>query len=296
MAPIRDWFKNKNKDKYTKVTINSGKRAVPDGVWSKCEVCSETIYQKELERSLRVCPKCSHHFQISAKERLETLLDKGNFVELDGHLESSDPLNFAAVKTYKQSLQMAKKETELNEAVITGVGGIGNHKVVIVVMDFRFIGGSMGSVVGERVTRAVEAAASQDLPLIVIACSGGARMQEGILSLMQMVKTSAAIAKFKDVRKPYISVLTHPTTGGVTASFASLADIIIAEPNALIGFAGPRVIEQTIRQKLPKGFQTSEFMMEHGMIDMVVPRKELKETIAKLLDYFIAEEYQPPLP
>ncbi len=285
MSPIRDWFKSR--DRYTKVPINSEKRAVPDGVWSKCEACFEIIYQKELERNLNVCPKCNYHFQVSAKERLQLLLDKGNFLELDGYLESSDPLKFAAAKTYKQSLQAAKDTTGLKEAVITGTGTIGGHKVVIAVMDFRFIGGSMGSVVGERITRAIEAAALQALPLIVVACSGGARMQEGVLSLMQMAKTSAAIAKFRSIRRPYISVLTHPTTGGVTASFATLADIIIAEPNALIGFTGPRVIEQTIKQRLPKDFQTSEFMLEHGMIDIVVSRKELKDTILRILDYFL---------
>lgn len=287
MSPIKDWFQNKNK--YTEVSIDSEKRAVPDGVWCKCDACSEIIYQKELGRNLKVCPKCNYHFQMTADERLETLLD-GPLQELDAHLRSADPLKFAAAKTYEESLLSAQESTGLSEAVITGIGEIEGHRLVAAIMDFRFIGGSMGSVVGERITRAIETATQQNLPLVVVTCSGGARMQEGILSLMQMAKTSAAIKRFKESRNPYISVLTHPTTGGVTASFATLADIMIAEPNALIGFAGPRVIEQTIKQKLPKGFQTSEFLLEHGMIDMVVPRKELRDTVAKLLEFLSPKE------
>jgi acetyl-CoA carboxylase carboxyl transferase subunit beta len=287
VSPIKDWFHNK--DRYTKVSVNSEKRAVPDGVWSKCDACSEIVYQKELERNLRVCPKCNHHFQMSAQERLHALLD-GPLQELDPELRSNDPLDFDAAKNYRQSLLSAQESTGLTEAVITGIGEIEAVRVVLAVMDFRFIGGSMGSVVGEKITRAVEIASRLSLPLVVVACSGGARMQEGILSLMQMAKTSAALKRFREAKQPYISVLTHPTTGGVTASFAALADVMLAEPNALIGFAGPRLIEQTIRQKLPKGFQTSEFLLEHGMIDMVVSRKDLRDTLAKLLEFLSPKE------
>jgi len=280
--PLKDWFKNKNN---SGIKINSQKRSVPDGIWSRCAACNEVIYQKELMDNLKVCPKCDFHFQLTAQERLSLLLDEGSFTEFNSHLQSIDPLQFNASKSYQESLLDAQETTGLNEAVVTGRGKLEKKEVATAVMDFRFIGGSMGSVVGERITRTIEYATSENLPLIIVSCSGGARMQEGILSLMQMAKTSAALAKFLQMGQPYISILTNPTTGGVIASFASLADIIIAEPKALIGFAGPRVIEKTIKQKLPKDFQSAEFMLEHGLVDLVVPRKMLKQTVSQLLEF-----------
>lgn len=281
--PISDWIKGK--DKYVEVTPE-GKKGIPEGIWSKCAVCNEIVYQKEFLKVHKVCPKCKFHYQLTAQERIDTLLDKGTFKEMDSDLASTNPLKFVAAKSYEESLSSSMENTGLKEAVITGLGKLEGRKVFLAVMDFRFIGGTMGSVVGEKITRVVEKAAEDSIPLIVVAASGGARMQEGMLSLMQMAKTSAAINKLSERRVPYISILTHPTTGGVTASFATLADVIIAEPGALIGFAGPRVIEQTIKQKLPEGFQTAEFLLEHGMIDIVVERKKIKSTIATLLNLF----------
>jgi acetyl-CoA carboxylase carboxyl transferase subunit beta len=254
-----------------------------ESLWVKCDDCGEMIYRKQWESLYKVCPKCGYHFRIGARERIEYLLDKGSFKERDKDLRPSDPLSFKDSIPYPERLKKASSTTGLTEAVITGEGKIEGEKVGIGVMDFGFMGGSMGSVVGEKITRLIEWAEKKGLPLIIVSSSGGARMQEGILSLMQMVKTSSALARFS---KLYISILTHPTTGGVTASFASLGDIIIAEPKSLIGFAGPRVIEKTIKQTLPEGFQQAEFLLEHGFVDMVVPRKRMKEVVAKLLKFF----------
>ena len=262
---------------------------MPDGIWSKCAECGEIVYQKELVKNLWVCPKCDFHYKLAAHDRLNILLDEGKFDEFDSSLSSVDPLKFEAEKTYLESLNQSKEKTDLNDAVIAVKGKIDGQTVIMAVMDFRFIGGSMGSVVGEKVTRAVEKAIKNKIPLVIVSSSGGARMQEGMLSLMQMAKTGAAIARFKETNLPYISVLTNPTTGGVTASFASLGDVIIAEPQALIGFAGPRVIEKTIRQKLPKDFQKAEFMLGYGQVDLVAHRKDLKATISKLLNFFVGE-------
>lgn len=263
------------------------KKGIPEGIWSKCAACGDTVFQKEFFANHKVCPNCSFHYPLSAHERLDSILDKGTFKEIDASMTSINPLNFVGNKTYEESLSKSVLATGLKEAVVTGYGKLGGRTVVVAVMDFRFIGGSMGSVVGEKITRAVEYAIKRHAPIVIIAASGGARMQEGMLSLAQMAKTSAALAKLSEKGLPYISVLTHPTTGGVTASFPALADVIIAEPGALIGFTGARVIEQTLKEKLPAGFQTSEFMLEHGMVDMVADRNIIKGEIAKLLDLFV---------
>jgi acetyl-CoA carboxylase carboxyl transferase subunit beta len=280
---ITEWFKSK--DKYISVEKSGTRLNIPDGIWSKCAACNEIIFQKEVIRSFKVCPKCNHHFKLTANERIDLLLDEGSFAEFNAGMISNDPLDFEISKSYKAGLIQAREISGLKEAIVTGKGKIENHSIVFGVMDFRFIGGSMGSVVGEKVTRAIEKASEENLPLILVCSSGGARMQEGIFSLMQMAKTSAAIARFKQKKNPYISILTNPTTGGVSASFATLADLIIAEPEALIGFAGPRVIKQTIRQSLPEDFQSAESMMKHGMIDLIVHRKDLKDTLNKLLNF-----------
>ncbi|HDP70311.1 MAG TPA: acetyl-CoA carboxylase carboxyltransferase subunit beta [Actinobacteria bacterium] len=285
--PISEWFHKK--EKYTQITPAIEKRTIPDGVWSKCKKCGEIVYQKELVNNLEVCPKCDFHHELSAYGRLHLLLDDGKFKEFDKHLLPADPLKFTSEKTYLESLNQSQERTKLADAAVNAKGKLNNHPVMIVAMDFRFIGGSMGSVVGEKVTRAIERAITDKLPLIIVSSSGGARMQEGIFSLMQMAKTSAAMARFKETNLPYVSVLANPTMGGVMASFASLGDVVIAEPEALIGFAGPRVIEKTIRQKLPKDFQRAEFMLDYGQIDLVVHRRDLKETISKLLDFFVGE-------
>ncbi|MCX7927125.1 MAG: acetyl-CoA carboxylase, carboxyltransferase subunit beta [Candidatus Omnitrophica bacterium] len=272
------------KPKYTIVRVK--KKEIPDGLWTKCENCSEVLFNKVLEENLFVCPKCNFHFAIGAYQRITYLLDKDTFEEFDKDMVSVDPLEFKGPKTYKEKLAQDQQTTGLKEAVIWGRGLIEGKKAVVAVTDSRFIMGSMGSVVGEKITRATEFATKNRMPLVIVSGSGGgARMYEGMLSLMQMAKTSAALKYHKEAHLPYISILTNPTMGGVMASFAGLGDIIIAEPNALIGFAGPRVIEQTIRQKLPPKFQRSEFMLEHGLIDMIVGRKELKQTTARLLDY-----------
>ena len=265
---------------------DAGKKIIPDGIWLKCEKCKEIIYRAELRKNLMVCPKCDYHYRLSAPERLELLLDQGSFEEHDAHLIPSDPLKFRDSKKYKDRIKSASKDTHLKEAVVSGTARICGYPLQIAVFDFRFMGGSMGSVVGEKITRCYERAMERNEPTLVVSCSGGARMQEGMFSLMQMAKTSAAIAKLEEARLPFISVLTDPTMGGVTASLSMLGDIILAEPGALIGFAGPRVIEQTIRQRLPEGFQRSEFLIRHGLIDDVVHRKDLREKIALLLRFF----------
>jgi acetyl-CoA carboxylase carboxyl transferase subunit beta len=255
---------------------------VPEGLYVKCSACKEIIYRKEVVQNLSVCPKCAFHFRISARERLELLCDT-RWEEFDQGLVSSDPLDFQDTKSYADRLKDGKHKTDSLDAVITAVGTVGGIPTVIAAMEYGFIGGSMGVVVGEKVARSVERAARERMPLIVVSCSGGARMMEGTLSLMQMAKISAALARLHEARLPFVSLLTDPTTGGVTASFAMLGDLNVAEPGALIGFAGPRVIEQTIRQKLPPGFQRSEFLLEHGMLDMVVDRRELKPTLVRSL-------------
>jgi len=272
------------KPKYTIVRLK--KKEIPDGLWVKCEECSTAQYKKTLEENLRVCPKCNHHFTLGAYERIATLVDKDTFEEFDKDMISSDPLDFKGPKTYKEKLAADEAATGLKEAAVYGKGLLDDKKVIIAVTDSRFIMGSMGSVVGEKITRAIERATQDKLPLIIVSGSGGgARMYEGMFSLMQMAKTCAALSYHHRQKLPYLSVLTNPTMAGVMASFAGVADLIIAEPKALIGFTGPRVIEQTIRQKLPAGFQSSEFLLSHGLIDMIVHRKNMKSTLSQLLDY-----------
>ncbi|ABO50825.1 acetyl-CoA carboxylase carboxyltransferase subunit alpha [Desulforamulus reducens MI-1] len=264
----------------TETTQGNERRDIPEGLWVKCSRCNEILYTKELDKNFKVCHKCNFHFRLNAQERIHMTLDEGSFQERDNELITLNPLNFP---DYQEKIQSAQKATELKEAVVTGEGTIGGNPVVIGVMDSHFIMGSMGSVVGEKIARAIERAIEKKLPVVLFSTSGGARMQEGILSLMQMAKTAAALAKLDEAGLLYVAVLTDPTTGGVTASFASLGDIIIAEPGALIGFTGPRVIEQTIRQKLPEGFQRAEFLRKHGMVDMIVNRPQLKDTLANIL-------------
>ncbi len=256
---------------------------IPQGLWVKCDHCGEIIYKKEVERNLDVCPKCNYHFRICAEKRIDTVIDGDSFVELDAHLESTDPLEFKDLKRYKDRLKASQNNHGPRDAIVGGEGSIDGRKVVIGVFEFTFMGGSMGSVVGEKIARLVERGIEQRSGVIIFSSSGGARMQEGILSLMQMAKTAAAVSRLKEEGLPFISVLTDPTTGGVTASFAMLGDVIVAEPRALIGFAGPRVIEQTIREKLPEGFQRAEYLLEHGMIDMIVERKKIKKTLSRVL-------------
>lgn len=274
------------KPKYTIVKI-AKKSDIPHDLWTRCEDCNELIYNKKLDENLRVCHKCGFHFTLNARERIKLMLDDGSFVETDAGMESLDPLTFEGPRTYKEKLKKDQELTGLKEAVVTGDGTISGKKVVFGVTDSRFIMGSMGSVVGEKLTRAIERSTDKHVPLVIVSGSGGgARMYEGMYSLMQMAKTSAALSRHHKKGGLFISVLTNPTMAGIMASFASLGDIIIAEPKALIGFTGPRVIEQTIRQKLPAGFQKSEFLLNHGLIDLIVHRKNLKETIAKLAGYF----------
>lgn len=278
------WFKKKRE------VVTEKKVKIPEGLWVKCENCKEIIYKKEIEKNLQICPKCNYHFRISALERIRLITDEESFVEIDRDLLSKDPLNFKDTITYKDRLQENREKTGLNEAAIYGTASINQRPIVIAVMDFSFMGGSMGSIVGEKITRAAELALEKKIPLITVASSGGARMQEGMFSLMQMAKVSAAIGRLKEAGILYISVLADPTFGGVTASFAMLGDIIIAEPRSLIGFAGPRVIEQTIKQQLPENFQRAEFLLEHGMIDLIVYRKDMKNTLFKLIDLFMPLE------
>jgi acetyl-CoA carboxylase carboxyl transferase subunit beta len=259
---------------------------IAEGLWIKCDSCKEIIYRAEVERAGRVCPKCHYPFRISARERIALLADAGSFEERDTNLESIDPLGFKDTKKYRDRVRAAGQKTKTDEAVVCGLAKIGGLPAVLCAFEFGFLGGSMGSVVGEKLARAIELAIDKHLPVVIVSASGGARMQEGILSLMQMAKTSAALERLASRRLPYISVLTDPTTGGVTASFAMLGDVILAEPRALIGFAGPRVIAETIRQPLPEGFQRSEFLLEHGQLDLIVDRSLLKETLRRILAFF----------
>ena len=265
-----------------------GKRGVPEGVWSKCPECAAVLYRAELERNLEVCPKCAHHIRISARHRLRAFLDEGEHEEIGAGLRPVDALKFRDTKKYKDRLAEAHKRTGEHDALVAMQGTLNGTGVVAVAFEFEFMGGSMGSVVGERFVRAVDAAMASAHPLVCFAASGGARMQEAVLSLMQMAKTSAALTRLSERRIPYISVLTDPTMGGVSASLATLGDVIIAEPNALVGFAGPRVIEQTVRETLPEGFQRSEFLLEHGAIDVIVDRRQLRTTIHSLLETLCA--------
>jgi acetyl-CoA carboxylase carboxyl transferase subunit beta len=280
------WFKREKKS-IEQATPPEERKVRTEGLWVKCESCGTIVFRKDLEANLLVCPKCGFHFKMNAKQRLEMLLD-GRWTEHDAGMTSTDPLQFVDTKPYATRLKEARKKLGMNDAVITAEGQLAGRPVVVCAMEFNFIGGSMGAVVGEKVTRGVELAMDTRQPLIVISCSGGARMMEGTISLMQLAKVSAALARLDDAKVPYISVLTDPTTGGVTASFAMLGDLNIGEPGALIGFAGPRVIEQTIRQTLPEGFQRSEFLLEHGFLDAVVPRKELKSFLASSLDLLLS--------
>ena len=280
------WFKREKKP-IEQPTPPDERRVRTEGLWTKCDGCRAIVWKKDLENNWQVCPKCQRHFRLSARRRLELLLD-GHWREYDAALASTDPLRFVDTKAYRARLQEARKKLGLGDAIMTVEGLLNGRAVICSSMEFGFIGGSMGAVVGEKVTRAIELAIERKLPLIVVSCSGGARMMEGTISLMQLAKVSAALARLDEVRLPYISVLTDPTTGGVTASFAMLGDLNIAEPGALIGFAGPRVIEQTIRQKLPEGFQRAEFLLQHGFLDAVVHRKDLKAYIANALDFFLS--------
>ncbi|HWY27445.1 MAG TPA: acetyl-CoA carboxylase, carboxyltransferase subunit beta [Candidatus Angelobacter sp.] len=280
------WFKRERK-KLDNPTPVEERRVRTEGMWTKCTSCRAIIWKKDLEANWEVCTKCDHHFRLGARRRLELLLDDDLWTEHDADLTSSDPLQFVDTKPYAQRLKEARHKLGMNDAILTAEGTLSGRPVICCSMEFGFIGGSMGAVVGEKVARAIELSLANKRPLIIVSCSGGARMMEGVVSLMQLAKVSAALAKLDEARIPFISILTDPTTGGVTASFAMLGDLNIAEPEALIGFAGPRVIEQTIRQKLPEGFQTSEFLLEHGFLDAVVPRKELKPYVSQALSFFL---------
>jgi len=285
------WFK-KTRKPIASSTAEKPSR-VPEGLWVKCPGCTQLIYNKDLEATLNVCPKCAHHFRINATERLKALFDEGEYAEHFVDLTSIDPLQFTDTKPYRDRLKASQESTGLKDSVIVATGRLDGIEVVVAAMEYSFIGGSMGVVAGEKITRAIEMAYDKRQPAIVISCSGGARMMEGALSLMQMAKVSAALARLDRARLPFVSVLTDPTTGGVTASFAMLGDLNIAEPKALIGFAGPRVIEQTIRQKLPEGFQRSEFLVERGMLDLVVDRRDMKATLSRALRFMRAERTAP---
>jgi acetyl-CoA carboxylase carboxyl transferase subunit beta len=283
------WFKKARKP----IAADPAKPSrVPEGLWVKCTGCSQILYNKDLAQNLHVCPKCGHHFRMGALDRLRTLFD-GPWTEYDSGLVSTDPLKFSDTKPYAKRLKASMEATGLKDAVVVSSGRIDGYEVIVAAMEYGFIGGSMGVVVGEKITRAIERAHSSRRPVIIVSCSGGARMMEGALSLMQMAKICAALARLDQEHIPYISILTDPTTGGVTASFAMLGDLNIAEPGALIGFAGPRVIEQTIRQKLPEGFQRSEFLLEHGMLDLIVDRREMKGAIARALRFMGQHAVEP---
>jgi acetyl-CoA carboxylase carboxyl transferase subunit beta len=278
------WFKRQSAE----LDTSGEKKVRTEGLWVKCDGCRQIIWKKDLEENLNVCPKCEKHFRIDARTRLAQLLDDNQYETFDGNLVSTDPLKFVDLKPYSKRLRRAQEDTGLKDAVINARGKVDGRTVIMSVMEYGFIGGSMGTVVGEMITRSVERAMDTNTPLIIVSASGGARMMEGVVSLMQLAKISAALARLDKAKVPYISLLTDPTTGGVTASFAMLGDLNIAEPGALIGFAGPRVIEQTIRQKLPPEFQRSEFLLEHGMLDAVVHRKQLKPYIVRALDFMTA--------
>jgi len=280
------WFKREKKPIENPTPVEE-RRVRTEGMWTKCGSCRAIIWKKDLEANWEVCSKCDHHFRLSARKRLELLLDDEPWTELDSELASSDPLHFTDTKPYAQRLKDAQHKLGMKDAILTAEGHLNGRPVICCSMEFSFIGGSMGAVVGEKVARAIELSLAQKIPLIIVSCSGGARMMEGVVSLMQLAKVSAALALLDEAGLPFISILTDPTTGGVTASYAMLGDLNIAEPGALIGFAGPRVIEQTIRQKLPEGFQTAEFLLEHGFLDAVVPRKELKPYISQALNFFL---------
>ena len=280
------WFK-REKAPIENPTPVDERRVRTEGLWKMCDACRATIWKKDLEANWEVCPKCEHHFRLNARRRLEMLLDDAQWTEHDADLASSDPLHFTDTKPYAQRLADAQKKLGMKDAILTAEGRLNGRPVICCSMEFAFIGGSMGAVVGEKVARAIERSLAQRQPLIIVSCSGGARMMEGTVSLMQLAKVSAALGRLDETRVPFISVLTDPTTGGVTASYAMLGDLNIAEPGALIGFAGPRVIEQTIRQKLPEGFQTAEFLLDHGFLDSVVPRKKLKPYLRQALDFFL---------
>jgi len=277
------WFK---KEKKPKEPVEQRSNTIPEGLWIKCEDCKEIIYRKVVEQNLNVCPRCGYHFRLTATERFDMLFDGNSYKMFAGDVRSGDPLKFRDTKRYKDRLKVYETRVGTGDAVLCAEGKLEGHPVIICAMEYAFMGGSMGSVVGEKITLAIERCLDKKLPLIVVSCSGGARMQEGILSLMQMAKISAALERLASARLPYISVLTDPTTGGVTASYAMLGDLNVAEPKALIGFAGPRVIEQTIRQTLPEGFQRSEFLVDHGMVDLIVQRAEMKPVLGRFLRYF----------
>lgn len=283
------WFR-RNAPKIEGQKNDEERKVKTEGIFVKCLECDNPLYKRELIESLQVCTHCAYHFRYPARERLDTFFDAGVYEKLDENVTSADPLEFVDSKPYKQRIEEAQKKSGLPEAIVSGKGKVGGHLVYAGAMAMEFIGGSMGSAVGEKITRLIERAVETRGTVVIFSASGGARMQEGTFSLMQMAKISAALARLHDARLPFISVLTDPTTGGVTASFAMLGDVIIAEPKALIGFAGPRVIEQTIRQKLPKGFQRSEFLLEHGMVDMVVDRREIRDTVIRLLDFMMNSE------
>ena len=275
-----EWFRKAKKG------LSTGeKKNIPEGLWTKCPSCGEIVYSKKMEQLLWVCPSCNFHFKIPSQKYIQMLLDDGRLEEYDHGLLSKDPLKFKDSKRYPDRIKAAQQKTGLKDGVTAGLGKVGGHDVSFAIMNFDFIGGSMGSVVGEKIARAIDRAIDREIPLIIVSCSGGARMQEGILSLMQMAKTSALLAVLAEKRIPYISILTNPTTAGVMASYASLGDIIIAEPKALLGFAGPRVIQQTIGQELPEGFQSSEFFLSKGFLDKIVERKDLRQTVTTLLNY-----------
>ncbi len=275
------WFKRKKEN----ILPETLKKDLPDGMWEKCPSCGEIIHKKQLENNYWTCIKCTYHFKIGSEEYIKILLDENSFKEINKKMQSADPLQFEDTKKYSYRIEESIKKTKLYDAVRTGIGKIEGHEVAFACMDFKFIGGSMGSVVGEKISRLIDRAYKNKIPLIIISASGGARMMESVLSLMQMAKTSSRLTKLAEINVPYISILTDPTTGGTTASFAMLGDINLAEPDALIGFAGPRVIKQTIGKDLPKGFQTSEFLLEHGFIDKVVHRRDLKTLLAKIIDF-----------
>jgi acetyl-CoA carboxylase carboxyl transferase subunit beta len=280
------WFKREKKPIENPTPVEE-RRVHTEGMWTKCNACRAIIWKKDLESNWNVCPKCEHHFRLGARRRLELVLDNEEYDEFDAELASSDPLRFSDTKPYTQRLKDAQHKLGMKDAILTAEGRVDGRPVICCSMEFGFIGGSMGAVVGEKVARAIERSIDRKYPLVIVSCSGGARMMEGVVSLMQLAKVSAALARLDDARIPYISILTDPTTGGVTASYAMLGDLNIAEPGALIGFAGPRVIEDTIRQKLPEGFQTAEFLLDHGFLDAIVPRKELKPYVSQALTFFL---------